>query len=58
MDENAAKERPSWAADGSEPKEIPVVPLERTFARALVVVAAPLCSMQERTWSSKRGQMG
>ena len=57
MDENAAKERPNWAVDGSEPKEMPVVPLERTFARTLVVVAAPLCLMQERIWSSKRGCM-
>ncbi|CAL1146848.1 unnamed protein product [Cladocopium goreaui] len=37
MDENAAKERPSWAVDGSEPKEIPVVPLERTFDLTLTL---------------------
>ena len=47
MDENAAKDRPSWAVDGSEPKEMSVVPLERTFARALVVVATPLCSVKK-----------
>ncbi|CAK9044571.1 unnamed protein product [Durusdinium trenchii] len=38
MDENAAKMRPSWAVDGTEPKDATAgVPLERTFDLTLTL---------------------
>ena len=50
MDENAAKERPSWAEDG-KPRE-PVEPLERTFVRSLL--AAPKNRTSSTTWGIQK----